>query len=171
MPAQSTYTPIATFSSASNITFSFTSIPQIYTDLVLAGNLRGVNGGSVEYILCKVNALSATQSFTALESNGSTTTSVRNSPSITGGWNYLGLMPGGTSTAGVFGSLYAHINNYTNTNTNKTILSRLAADQNGSGVTQLFANLATTTSAITSLTIQGSNGTVGTLTLYGIAAA
>lgn len=171
MPAQSTYTPIATATSTTNINFTFTSIPQGYTDLVIAGHVRGVNGGSVEYLLIKVNALTATQSFTQLGSDGASASSTRNSPSITGGWGYGGLMPGGTATSGIYGSVNINILNYSNTSTLKTVLSRMAADASGSGVTQYVANLANTTSAVTSVQVQGSNGTVGTLTLYGILAA
>jgi hypothetical protein len=171
VPAQSTYTPIATLTYTSNANFVFNNIPQNYTDLVIAGNVRGVNGGPVEYLLMKLNALSATQSFTPLTADGSSTASQRNNPSIGGGFIYQGLMTGGTATSGIFSSVLINISNYSNSTTNKMTLSRMSADANGSGVTSVIAGVGLTTSPVTSVTLLGSNGTVGSLTIYGIAAA
>jgi hypothetical protein len=170
MPA--TYEPIATTSLVSNGTFLFSSIPQTYTDLVVSGNVRGVNGGTVEYLLMKFNGSSTGHSFTQFVGDGASAVSNRNTPgSISPGFFYCGLMAGGTANASLQSTVQMHINNYSNTTSNKTALIQMAGDANGSGSMVNIVGSFASTAAITSIQIQGSNGTVGSLTLYGIKAA
>jgi hypothetical protein len=173
MSASATYVPIATYSSTSNTSFTFTSIPQTYTDLVLIGNARGVSANTVEYLLIKVNTFTGNTGYVSLNGNGTSATSVHNSPSGTGTWAYLGLIPSANSPSGIVAAITCNFFNYSNSTTYKTYLSRNASDQNNSsnGVSEQFAGMFQTTSPITSISIQGSNGTVGAFTLYGIAAA
>lgn len=170
MPA--TYEPIATISLASNSTFLFSSIPQTYTDLVISGNVRGVNGGAVEYLLMKFNGSSTGHSFTQFVGDGATAVSNRNTPGgIAPSFFYCGLMAGGTANASIQSTIQIHINSYSNTASNKTAIIQMAADANGSGQVGNVVGSFTSTAAITSIQLQGSNGTVGSLTLYGIKAA
>ena len=153
---------------AANGSANFYNIPQTYQDLYMVGQLRGVNANTIEYGNIQLNGSSSNYSYTMLTGDGSSATSSRNTP-VTGGF-YLGLIPGGNSTANVFGAYEIWILNYANTSTYKTVLWRLAADQNGSGVSQMGVGLWSNTAAITGTNVFGSNGcaTGTTHSLYGI---
>jgi hypothetical protein len=166
MPAGSTYTPIATVSPSGTTTVDFTSISGSYTDLVL------VFGGSMA---------SAANMFIRV-GNGSLDT----------GSNYstTGLIGTGSSavsqrmsnqteykvTDGLFFNtseqcnLIIQFQNYSNTTTYKSILTR--ANSAGIGVSA-SVGLWRSTSAINTIRLYGSqnfnSGSV--VTLYGLAAA
>ena len=76
MPAGNTYEPIATTTlTATNSTVTFSSIPSIYTDLVLIVNSLGTGA----YYSIQVNGDTGTNySRTRINGNGSTVTSARN---------------------------------------------------------------------------------------------
>ena len=166
MPA--TYESIATTtlgSSTASVTFS--SISGSFTDLVLV-----FNGGitTADYaIRIRFNGDSGSNySRTTISGYG---TGVRNER----GSNLTGLnvfagsegMPANTlETVGI-----AHIQNYSNSTTNKTILSR---SSNSSRATEAQVGLWRNTSAITSIVIDTGSGNLyagSTFTLYGIKAA
>jgi hypothetical protein len=165
MAAGSTYTPIATYTSSGNATsYTFTSIPQTYTDLILV-----VNGRTDDATTLAVqvgNGLADTgsnYSFTYLVGNGSAASSGRGSNQTYG----LGGDTATTQSNGI-----TQFMNYSNTTTFKTMVSRGAsADLN----TYAAVNLWRSTSAINTIKIGLAspryfiNG--ATLTLYGIAAA
>jgi hypothetical protein len=170
MPA--TYEPIASITLSSNGTFLFSSIPQTYTDLIVSGNVRGVNGGTVEYLLMKFNGSATGHTFTQFVGDGASASSNRNTPGgISPSFFYCGLMAGGTANASNQSTVQFQINSYSNTGANKTAIMQIAADANGSGTVGNVVGSFLSTAAITSIQIQGSNGTVGNLTLYGIRAA
>jgi hypothetical protein len=155
----------------SNGAKDFFNIPQTYQDLFITMQVRGLNAGPVEYLLGQVNLSSTGHSFTGLYGDGASATSSRNSPGgIAPAYFYLGLMPGGNATAGLYGTFHMHIINY-RSSTNKTFLWRLAADLNGSGNTSMGAGLFASTSPVTSVSFLGSNGFNGGGSLYGIRAA
>lgn len=150
---------------------AFSNIPQTYRDLYVVTQMRGTNANTVEFAICQVNGTSSSHSFTGLYGDGSTVASTRNSPGgIAPSFFYLGLLPGGNSTTGVFGTITIHILNYRST-VNKTFLWRLAGDQNGSGQSSMGVGLFASSSPVTSLTIIGSNGTNGAAALYGVKAS
>jgi hypothetical protein len=159
----STYTPIATQtlgSSAATVTFS--SISGSYTDLILI--ISGTNTAGGENLLMQFNGdTGSNYSRTILLGNGSTATSVRAS-SVTEA--RIGQVQTTPSTT------IANVMNYSNTTTNKTVLSR---DGNAGANTQANVNLWRSTSAITSILIYQSSSanflTGSTFTLYGIKAA
>lgn len=149
----------------------FFNIPQTYQDLMVTMQVRGTNAGPVEYLLSQVNLSATGHSFTLLNADGGTVTSSRNAPGgIAPAYFYLGLMPGGNATAGLYGTLSMHILNYRST-TSKTVLWRFAGDQSGSGVVNIGVGLFASSSPITSLTFLGSNGFNGGGSLYGIRAS
>lgn len=162
--------PIATVDVAgtSNNTF-FSNIPQTFQDLMIVCSLRAARSAALENINIGINNQTFIYSGTRLIGNGSTATSVR-------GVNdqyfcYMGVVPAATSTSGTFGSAVFHILNY-KSSTNKTVLSRTAADLNGSGETHLGAGLFRYTLPISDLFISTEfTNTTGTITLYGIRAA
>lgn len=165
MPAGSTYTTIATTTLGSaTSSYTFSSIPQTYTDLVLIGvpatsNTQGIfmrfnsDGG---------NNYSYTQMWAP---NGSAGYTERQS-----GVNHINLH---TATTTVGQNMFtANIMSYSGTSTNKTVLS---SSRDGGNVrryvdSQVWRN----NSAVTSITLlaEANNISAGTtFTLYGIAAA
>lgn len=168
-----TYEPIATFtSSGSTGQFSFTSIPQTYTDLVLVFYARSTFSISLHQSYIQVNGSASGYSSTRLVGDGASASSSR-ATAQTG--MYPGALPGGSSTAGVFGAQTVHFLNYSNTSKFKTILARTGADLSGSGTTELAASLWSNTAAISSILLQNVDGVAfasgSTATLYGIKAA
>lgn len=160
----STYTPIATQtlgSSASTITFS--SIPSTYTDLVLVVACLDNGAGRTRL---RLNGDSATNySRTNLIGNGSSAASYQGSNET----QFDLSVAAGTSSINPTAQIIS-INNYSNTTTNKTILSRYSL---ASGAVEAMVGLYRSTAAITSVSYftQGTMQIGTTATLYGIKAA
>jgi hypothetical protein len=155
-----TYTPIASITigtAVSSITFS--SIPQTYTDLIIIG--QGV--GSCPEPFVRFNSdTSALYSWTRIYGDG---TSVASDRSANDTSYYITT---GSFTDGMF---VFQLNNYSNSTTFKTGLSR--SSRAGSHVSAIVG-LYRSTTAITSISLNGASGvnfTVGsTFNLYGIQA-
>jgi hypothetical protein len=141
-------------------TVTFSSIPSGYTDLVLVAN-GTCSAGS--YFTLRFNSDTANNySNTEMYPDGSTVGSARNS-----NVSYMYNGSFGTSQTTVIN----HIQNYSNTNTNKTILTRSSVAGTEAKVS---VGLWRSTSAITSITC-GTGGantfqTGSTFSLYGIRA-
>lgn len=169
MAAGRTYTPIATTTlttSAANVTFS--SIPGTYTDLVLVGNMLGGTGGTSDFtVLMQVNSdTGSNYSTTRLIGDGSSATSIRNSNQT-----YARINTSGYLSTTVPQTNIIHFQNYSNTTTFKTVLSRSSQADN---VALAGVNLWRSTAAISTIYIYLDSGTFGfgsTFTLYGITAA
>ena len=163
MPA--TYEPIATTTLASAVaSFTFSSIPSTYTDLVLICSPIITAGPASVRI--RFNGDSATNySFTYLIGNGTSASSGRNTSATSGSIGF------NAATSNPY-PIIASVQNYSNTTTFKTCLSRSSAP---AAEVAAYVNLYRSTSAITSLFLGLSVGTtfaVGTtFTLYGIKAA
>jgi hypothetical protein len=167
MAAGSTYTPIATTTLGSAAaSYTFSSIPSTYTDLVLIfdglASAAAANGFQV-----KVNGATGTlQSYTRIQGNGTTASSNQ----VAGGDPACGVI-GNTNRANVI----VNIMNYSNSTTYKTILSRYNSNDSTDGRTGAYVNLTRSTSAISSILIDlstANNFIAGsTFTLYGISAA
>lgn len=165
MPLPSTLTPIATVTLTSSAsTVAFTSIPSTYTDLmlVLTGKYTGVDDSSPAL---RFNGDSSSNySTTYLNGSAGSATSAREA---NGNTIYIGSMSGDQSTS------IAHILNYSNATTYKTVLSR--GGHTTYRVRAYVGVWRATPQTITRIDAYG-NGTynfdVGTtLTLYGIKAA
>ena len=163
MASAPTYTPIQTYTvSGSAVTnFTWSSISQTYTDLVMATNTF-TNSGSGNGIGIQFNGdTGSNYSFTFMYGDGSSASSGRGSNATNGQVDRIYQYGVGTT----------HFMNYSNTTTYKTVLSR------GNTNAEIFAwvNLWRSTSAINSIKVftnNGSNFNVGsTFTLYGIASA
>lgn len=175
MPAESSYTPIAT-ATPNGATVDFTNIPQTYTDLVMTVHGRGAGAFSTVWALVTVNNDSSGTSYsrTVLKGDGSSLTSFRET-------NYAQLytldgFPGASVTANIFGVGVYYFPNYTNANIFKNILSKSTTDINGSGQIIAMAGVWRNTAAINriSLFVASGNNTFvngSTITLYGIKAA
>ena len=157
----STYTPIATQtlgSAAASVTFS--SIPQTYTDLVLVVVApSGNNNDSLQFN----SDTGANYSWTRVYGDGTSAASSRSSNA-----NYIRTTAGDLTNTN---SILIQIMNYSNSTTNKTVLTR---GTNPSVLTIAVAGLWRNTSAITTINYSVATGTFATgstFTLYGIKAA
>jgi hypothetical protein len=163
MPAGNTYEAIATQtlgSAAATVTFS--SIPGTYTDLVIVVN--GILSSGDNSLGMRVNGdTGSNYSSTALYGNGASAASLRQTSDTR---MYLGRA---TSVDNSTSLIY--VQNYSNTTTNKTVLSR----GNSTQIVMATSNLWRSTAAITSITLSdyASNNflTGTTFSLYGIKAA
>ena len=158
-----TYKKIATStlgSSQADVTFS--SIPATYTDLVLISNVKLTTSGG-EYIAYQLNSnTSVVYSSTYLYGTGSSALSGRVSDEASGRFGN-----GGISN---FEVNITNFNNYSNTTTNKTVISR--SSLTGS-FTLVYCSLWRNTSAINSIRLFPSTAnwaSGSTFTLYGIKA-
>lgn len=165
MPA--TYNCIATTtlsSAQSSVTFS--SISGSYTDLILVAN-TATNTSSNYYLIQFNSDTGSNYSSTHLRGTGSAAGSTRYS-NQTSVFTSIGSTISTTKLASI---MTAHIMNYSNTTTYKTILSR---DNNAGTEVDTTVALWRSTAAITSIKISiGANNfdTDSTFTLYGIKSA
>jgi hypothetical protein len=160
----STYSPVANQALGSGTaSISFTGIPQGYTDLVLVCVAKGASPQSVRMQFN--NDTAANYSSTNLYADIGNTPSA-DSARYTGETSIrVGYVQNGISTTDFLSSII-HLQNYSNTTTYKSILSRSA--QAANATVGLWQN----TSAITSVTVfpSGANFASGsTFSLYGIA--
>ena len=168
MAAGSTYTPIATTTISGNSTasYTFSSIPSTYTDLVLVTNWTQYSGTLREFAM-QFNGDTATNySITELYGNGTSAVSYRRS-------NYAFLdIALQTPSVGTLNTNIVNIMNYANTTTYKTVLSRHSS---ASVEAEALVGLWRSTSAINAikLVFEGAVnfGDGSTFTLYGIASA
>ena len=157
----STYTPIATqtlSSAAASVTFS--GIPQTYTDLVCV--IDSTNSAGNRSLRVQINGDTASNySSTRLQGDGSSPASARESSQTV-------MYIGNVTTART--NVTVHFQNYANTTTNKTVLSRYNAPDTVVGTA---VGLWRSTAAVTSFvfTLNADNFASGsTFTLYGIGA-
>jgi len=160
MPA--TYEPIATVNVTNVTTTTFNSLGS-YTDIIVVAG--GLTRGTANSVFMRFNSdTGSNYSYTQLVGNGSTASSSRSS-------NQTGIMvaAGTTGLSSTPTMFICQIQNFSNANTYKTILSR---DTDSNGATEAFVGLWRNTNAITSITVYtGGDFTGGTLSLYGIKAA
>ena len=159
----STYTPIASVNVNGFTTVTFNNISSNFTDLIVVGS--GLTRGTANSVFVRFNGDSGSNySYTQLVGNGSTASSSRAS-NQTGGMVGAGTS-GLSSTPTMF---ICQVQNYGNSTTNKTYLSR---DTDSNGSTEAFVGLWRSTAAITSVTVYtGGDFTGGQINLYGVANA
>jgi hypothetical protein len=161
--------PIAYQTPSGVTSITFDNIPQVYQDLMVVGYARSAATATNENHFFRLNGNTSTlYSRTVLEGDGSSASSVRESNLQQ---TYIGAIPAASATANLFSSYILHFLNYANTSTNKSGLVRFANDRNGSGITNIVANLYRSTSAITSLTLFNGTGNFASGTsfsLYGV---
>ena len=170
MAAGATYEPIATTTlSSSQNTVTFSSIPQTYTDLVLVMNpISDTATNSFPYL--RFNGDSGSNySRTMIAGTGSVAESDRGSNESQGYFIYSTVV----ETNAAFNAIL-NINNYSNTTTNKTYLSRINVASGTRPRVEALVGLWRSTSAINQIVLYcGPNNFVSgsTFTLYGITAA
>ena len=161
-----TYEPIQTFThtGASTGLLTLSSIPATYTDLVVVANvLYSADNGN--YIGIRFNEDSSSlYSSTPLVGNGTSYNSYRAT-----GDTKIAFYASSTST---YTAVQMHINNYTNTTTNKAVLLRSSSVSSANVEARI--GLYISTAAISSLSLFFPNASIaaGTnVTIYGIKAA
>lgn len=165
MAAGPTYEPIATTTLGSaTTTFTFSSIPGTYTDLVIIIEGPGISGGTSMDVDIRFNSdSSSVYSDTRLQNAGCDANHNGNlirvaAPRSNNRWN----------TA-------INIFNYADTSYYKTLIVRSNINSTTDPVVEMYSGCWRNTSAITSFTLfsgQNRNFEVGTIcTLFGIAAA
>ncbi len=167
MPAGNTYEAIATTTLGSAAaTFTFSSIPSTYTDLLLITNY-GLSADADSQLYVNGVSTGTSYSETFLRGNGTTASSSRRSNQP---YWILGLAAVTVPTTLTTTEIH-QFNNYSNTTTNKTLLSRV---NNAGAQVAARVGMYSSTSAITSITVGGvaANLIAGsTFSLYGIASA
>lgn len=144
--------------------YTFTSIPAGYTDLVLVANVVGTSAGGDVWIRVGTGSVATTNySRTALTGNGTAASSSRTSNDNR---IYLDDVVGISTGSSMF---TVHLMNYSNTTTYKTTLGRRA---DAAAETNATVGLWRATTAIDTVSVMcSSNFAVGsTFTLYGILA-
>jgi hypothetical protein len=165
MAAGNTYTPIATTNLTSAVSsYSFSSIPGTYTDLILISRFAVTSAGANLY--GQINSDTATNySDVWIRGDGSSATTFRDT-SV----NHFWFSSSGYATTDNPNNI-THFQNYSNATTYKTLLIR---DSNAGGAVGAGVALWRSTSAISSILIYTSSGNIAsgsTFTLYGIQAA
>jgi hypothetical protein len=162
MAAGSTYTPIATTTLGSAASsYSFTSIPSTYTDLILVFN-GTCSTGLTSFNLTFNSDGANNYSQTRIYGNGSTAYSERQS-------NVSSMVVGVVSTNRSMNIL--QIQNYSNTTTNKTVLSRQNIANDPDVSVAAGVGLWRSTAAINTITLTAppyNFQTGATFTLWGI---
>ena len=162
-----TYVPIATYTVPSaTASYTFSSIPSTYTDLVIVTN---ISTSTASDMLFRLNGdTGSNYSQTYLSGDGTNSSSGRYTNLTTGYLDHNAV----TSSTNFNYDCIININNYSNATTYKTILSR--ANNSATGV-DASVLLWRSTAAITSIIIYPSGSatlsTGTTLTLYGILGA
>jgi hypothetical protein len=178
MAAGSTYTPIANYTAPSTITsYTFTSIPLTYTDLILVTNFQSTSTGDSRCSIRVGNGsvdTGSNYSLTIMVGDGSTASSSRE----TNRTNFDSYLSEGETGTNTFTLNTFHFMNYSNTTTNKTVLIRENnPTAGGSSFLGTAASVGLYRSTVALNTIQifdltGKSIAAGsTFTLYGIAAA
>lgn len=164
-----TYEAIATVTVGSGgaAEMEFTSIPAIYTDLLLKVSARsdGSGGHTFQNMFLKINGATTNGSQRWLKGNGSTASSANDTPIYTESLNYP------LSTANTFSSIEFYIPNYLSSNYKSVSIDAAAENNATSGLMQLQAGLWSNTNTITSLAVDPNIGNFvqhSTATLYGI---
>lgn len=167
MAAGSTYTPIATFTvTSAQASYTFSSIPSTYTDLVLITVLKDTTSDSGSYISVGNGSVDTGSNYSDMRVVAYPATN-----KVTQSNNNTGSVGLGNYTTNGFAVGITNFMNYANTTAYKNIIGKESAD---STYVQMQYGTWRSTSAINIIQVlsAGSTFAVGsTLTLYGIAAA
>ena len=154
-----------TVGSGGAASIEFTSIPQTYTDLVLKHSIRTNRALMVDGVNVSFNG--STSNFTSRRIFGDGSSVGSDTPI-----RQIGLANGDSSTANIFGNTQAYIPNYTGSNYKSWSLEAVMEDNATYGRNDLMACLWSDTSAITSITLTPTIGTIilqySSASLYGI---
>jgi hypothetical protein len=160
-----TYIQIATATAGAGgaASFTFSSIPSTYTDLLIKMSTRGSGGDT--YGTIQFNGSSSNFSSRRLDGDGSSATSSTRTD------NLIAITNQSTQTANTFSNSEIYIPNYAGS-TNKSFSYEFVNENNATFVTMsMWALLWSNTAAINSISLISGNPTFvqySTATLYGI---
>jgi len=172
-----TYTAIATTTlTIATASYTFSSIPQTYSDLVVEATVRSDTAANTTNLLCQVNGQTGNYyDGYYLRTDGASITAARYNKFINPTYAApVGTMLANSATASTYSIHTINWNGYSQTNTNKTFLARSNATYVTNGITELVTNQYFDTLAISSVKLFPETGNFAagtTLTLYGIKAA
>jgi hypothetical protein len=158
---------------ASAASIVFANIPQTgYTDLKIVVSARNTSPSVYGIFYLYFNGSTANCSSRFIEGTGASVYSATTTVGV-----YLGPGVGATATANTFSNIEAYIPNYVSSNYKSVSVDSVGENNATTAYTNLTAGLWSSTSAITSLTIDGTGGGSGysfiagsTFSLYGLAA-
>lgn len=157
-----------TVGSGGATSIEFTSIPSIYTDLVLKTSLRTDRALEIDAILFTLNSSTSNFTFRRLFGDGSSVTSDTGTRTVV-------IADAATSTSSTFSNNEIYIPNYADSNRKSYSVDSITESNNTYSRADLIAGLWSDTSAITSITLTPNIGPnfvqYSTATLYGISKA
>jgi hypothetical protein len=166
-----TMTKLATYTvGAGGISsYTFSNIPQNYTDLVIVGSVRTNRSGTDEDGMAMIiNGLTTGYTYRGFIGNGASASSINTAfeqPWFT-------RVPGNTATGGVFGSFRVTIPRYSEYTQKSYSVDGVQENNTTTGYLNLLAITNTTTLPVTSLEFRSATGATmqqhSTITLYGI---
>lgn len=163
--AVNTYTLIAssTVGSSGVASVTFSSIPSTYTDLVLKISTRTNRSAATDGLEIRLNGATTNHSGRRLTGDGST---------IASSVSAYGNTDGNTATASTFGNAEVYIPNYASSNYKSFSMDTVSENNATTSGMTLNANLWSQTTAVSSIGIFMSDGTLfnqySTFYLYGI---
>lgn len=166
-----TYEPIATTTLGSDqASISFSSLGA-YTDIRIVSVVRSSRSSLSDTYSMRLNSdTGSNYSWTFVRGDGSAASSFR-AANVTG--LGIGEVIAANQTSGIFNVVTTDLMNYTNTTTNKTVISRSSVSANYGA--EAWISTWRNTAAVTSIGLYFANGsnllTGSTFTLYGIKAA
>lgn len=147
----------------------FAGIPTGYKHLQIRGIIRSTNAVTADNARLRFNSdTGSNYRFHYLGGSGSAAYAGDSGASA---FAYAGLTSGASATSGVMGVQVIDILDYVNTTKNKTVRALTGTDNNGSGYIELDSSLWINTSAINSLSIFFTSGSIAeysSFALYGI---
>ena len=171
MAAGNTYTQIAstTLSSAA-ATVTFASIAATYTDLVLVVQARSARAASDDSLYIEVNG-DTTSAYSVTDLKGRLGAASSSRATSQTKMIVANNIVAASGTANVFDTVISNFMNYSNTATNKTVLTRASSAEQE---VTFLVNSWRSTSAITQIVVYCASANIAsgsTFNLYGIAAA
>lgn len=163
-----TLIPIQTYTlSSTTASVTFSNIPQNYTDLKIVVSARN-SGSSTPDLWIRMNGLTTGYSGRFLSGNGASAGSGTRSVSA---WA-VGVVGSSSTTSSTFTNQEVYIPNYSSSNPKSVSSDSVQEDNATTAYMYIFANLQSSTAAITSLTCLLEDSTSflsgSTFTLYGI---
>lgn len=158
-----TYTLISSSTAGAGgvASFTFTSIPSTYKDLILKLSVRSNRATVQDTFKVTFNSIAADYSFKRVYGEGTNTASDGSTgdTSLTAGYS-----AGNSATASIFGNVELLISNYAGSNSKAVSIDGVGENNSTSAYAGLFASLLANSAAISSITIEG--GTSATLLQY-----
>jgi hypothetical protein len=147
-------------------TFEFTSIPQIYSDLVILSSLRDATADRSAGVGMTFNSNSSNRSVRQLIGFGNNSTG-----SFSGSFMLGARTNGANATANTFANSTLYIPNYTSANNKSSSLDAVAETNGTDSIQELAANVWASADAINSIQLFANSGNFvagSSISLYGI---